>query len=88
MALQIVNLGFTLRSSDQKWDDSFGGTAPVGRATGVGIAGGLAALGAASATYGFVKTEQCRAAKRELRERLTDPAAGYGTWPPPLAGTR
>jgi hypothetical protein len=83
VALQIVNLGFLLRSSDQKWEDSFGGTAPVGRVTGAGVAGALAAVGAASASYGFVKTAQCRAARRELQERLADPARGYGSWPPP-----
>jgi hypothetical protein len=89
--LQVLNFATAAASTDDDWNDNFGGDPPFSRSTAMPVYGVLAGLGIAGMYYGFSRTGECRSAKAALANR-TRGGGGYGqqpgvgTWPPPQGG--
>ena len=81
--LQTANLLVAVSTSNEKWDEQFGGDAPISRGASVVLYAGLAALGAGGMYFGYSRTARCRAAKQELYMRQGGQQPPPGTWPPP-----
>jgi hypothetical protein len=86
--LQTLNFVTTLARTEQEWNDQFTGEPPFARSTALPLYAVMAGLGAAGMYYGFSRTGQCRSAKAELNNRITQPGGtgtqpAPGTWPPP-----
>jgi hypothetical protein len=79
-----------LAASSKSCDPGGLGCIGKGMALAVGVTTGLPSLGfLGSATYGYSKVSQCRAARRPVALRpcdLGDPACARVSWAPPMAG--